>query len=100
MNTPSRYLSESGHLCEVTVPYTPIFQYKTHTGWQQKLMIYYESTHWAVGIDEGPDGNPWYRLYDELREDEYHVPTPHIRLIADEELTPISPNVPPEKKRK
>jgi lipoprotein-anchoring transpeptidase ErfK/SrfK len=98
-NDPVSYLPEHGRLCEVTVPFTPIFQFKSLTGWEQKLMIYYESTHWAVGVDEGPDGKPWYRLYDELREDEYHVPAPHMRLIPDDEIRPISPDIPPEKKR-
>jgi hypothetical protein len=98
LNVTVDRLPESGRLCEVSVPYTPIYQYKTHTGWQRKLMIFYGSTHWAIGVDEGPDGKAWYRLYDELREDEYHVSAPHLRIIADEEFSPISADVPPEEK--
>lgn len=99
LNPTVNYLPTSGRLCEVTVPYTPIYQFKNHTGWQRKLKVYYRSTHWAVGVDEGPDGEPWYRLYDELREDEYHVPAPHMRLIPESEISPISPDIPPEDKR-
>jgi hypothetical protein len=98
-NTPVTTLPKSGQLCEVTVPYTQIYQYSIERGWQQKSRLYYLSTHWGVGVDEGPDGAPWYRLYDELREDEYHVPASHMRLIPDEELAPISPDVPAREKR-
>jgi hypothetical protein len=98
-NTPVNSLPERGQLCEVTVPYTQIYQHSITDGWQPRSRLYYLSTHWGVGVDEGPDGTPWYRLYDELREDEYHVPASHIRLIPDEELSPISPDVPPSKKR-
>jgi hypothetical protein len=98
-NTPVTSLPESGQLCEVTVPYTQIYQYSLEWGWQQKSRLYYLSTHWGVGVDEGPDGTPWYRLYDELREDQYHVPASHMRLIPNEELTPISPDVPAHDKR-
>ncbi len=92
-------ISQNGQLCEVTVPYTQIYQHSDEEGWQPRSRLYYLSTHWAVGVDKGPDGGAWYRLHDELREDEYHVPASHIRLIPDEELSPISPDVPAYKKR-
>ncbi|RPI22054.1 MAG: murein L,D-transpeptidase [Chloroflexota bacterium] len=99
-NQPARSLPTSGHqLCEVTVPFTQIYYYTKEYGWQRQNKLYYETTHWAVGIDEGPDGEAWYRLYDELLEMEYHVPASHMRLISDEEIAPLSPDVPPEQKR-
>lgn len=98
-NTPVEKLPESGQLCEVTVPYTQIYQYSLTDGWQKRSRLYYLSTHWGVGVDDGPDGTPWYRLYDELREDEYHVPASHMRIIPDAELAPISPDVPAHEKR-
>ena len=97
-NTPVTSLPESGQLCEVNVPYTQIYQHSVMDGWQRRSRLYYQSTHWGVGVDEGPDGAPWYRLYDELREDEYHVPASHMRIIPDEEISPISPDVPPSEK--
>jgi hypothetical protein len=85
--------------CEVTVPYTQIYQYSRTYGWEKRIRLYYSSTHWAVGVDEGPDNKPWVRLYDELREDQYHVSAAHVRMISDAEIGPISPEVPPEDKR-
>jgi lipoprotein-anchoring transpeptidase ErfK/SrfK len=100
MNKPAGSLPASGHqLCEVTVPFTQIYRYTSENGWERKNKLYYETTHWAVGIDAGPDGEPWYRLYDELLEMEYHVPANHMRFVPDEEITPLSPDVPPQKKR-
>jgi hypothetical protein len=100
LNQPMVSLPESGHqLCEVTVPYTTIYQFSQGNGWQRKNRLYYETTHWTVGIDEGPDGEAWYRLYDELLEMEYHVPAVHLRPVPDEEITPLSPGVPPHLKR-
>ena len=86
-------------LSEVTVPFTTIYRYSRYQGWEPLNRLYYETTHWVKGIDEGPDGEAWYRLYDEGAEVEYHVPAPHIRLIPDEEISPISPDVPAHKKR-
>jgi len=86
-------------LAEVTVPYTQTMRQIQKTRWEPVYRLYYGSTHWIYGIDPGPDGGPWYRLRDELLEVEYHVPAKELRPIPAAELTPISPEVPPEKKR-
>jgi lipoprotein-anchoring transpeptidase ErfK/SrfK len=99
LNPPVSSLPETGQICEVTVPYTQIYQYNTYSGWLMRSRLYYQSTHWAVSVDEGPDGQPWYRLWDELTREQYHVPALHMRIIPDEEISPISPQVPPEEKR-
>jgi hypothetical protein len=98
-NIPLHNVSKNGQLCEVTVPFTDIYYFNIGDGWQRKNRLYYQTTHWAVGIDEGPDKKSWYRLYDELLEIEYHVPASHLRPIPDEEISPLSPNIPWENKR-
>ncbi len=97
-NPLAEYIPEGGQLAEVTVPYSQALRYSSFAGWQVLYRMYYESVHWVTGIDEGPDGEPWYRLKDELLEIEYHVPALHLRMIPPEELTPISPDVPHHKK--
>jgi hypothetical protein len=100
LNPVASSLPERGYqLCEITVPYTQLFMYSKANGWQGLNRLYYEMVHWAVGIDEGPDGKAWYRLYDEGARLTYHVPAEHLRLIPDEELTPLSPDVPAHHKR-
>ncbi len=98
-NLPVSWVPPQGRLGEITMPFTRSFRYTAHAGWQQLYRLYYQSVHWVTGIDEGPDGQPWYKLEDELLHVEYHVPAEHVRLIEPEELTPISPEVPWEAKR-
>ncbi len=61
--------------------------------WEPVYRLYFESTHWVTGVEQGPDGRPWYRIHDELLEFHYFVPAEHLRLIPDEEFTPISPHL-------
>ncbi len=86
-------------LGEVTVPYLQAQRYTRTYGWVPVYRLYYQSVHWVTGLDEGPDGTPWYRLRDDLLKVEYHVPAAGVRLIPEEELAPLSPDVPWEAKR-
>jgi hypothetical protein len=97
-NDVASKIPEEGQLAEVTVPYTQAMRFNNSSGWDLLYRLYYTSTHWVTGIDEGPDGEAWYRLKDELLEVEYHVPAHHLRLIPPEELSPISPDVPAHRK--
>jgi len=98
-NQPLNSIPENGQLAEVTVPYSQSMRYTAAEGWQPLYRLYYETIHWIIGIDTGPDGQPWYRLLDELLEINYHVPATHLRPIPENEWSPISPEVPFEKKR-
>jgi hypothetical protein len=99
-NQPATSVRETGQLGEITVPYTQAYRLLGDKfGDQLVYRLYYQSVHWVVGIDEGPDGEPWYRLFDELLEVTYNVPVLHVRLIPDEEWAPLSPEIPFEKKR-
>jgi lipoprotein-anchoring transpeptidase ErfK/SrfK len=86
-------------LAELTVPYTQGMRYTKTYGWQPNLRLYYRSVHWIDGIDEGPDGEAWYRIFDELVGVPYHVLAIHLRPIPFEEWAPITPEVPLESKR-
>jgi len=86
-------------LSELTVPYTQAMRHTKTYGWQPNLRLYYQSLHWIEGIDEGPDGEPWYRIFDELVGFPYHVQAVHLRPIPFDEWSPISPDVPVEEKR-
>lgn len=87
-------------LAEVSVPFTQPWRFTKAKGWQAlTFRLYFESVHWIDGLDQGPDGQPWYRIFDELVSVPYHVPAMHLRPIPHEELEPISPQVPFEHKR-
>jgi len=95
---PLRVAPKTGRLGEVTVPFTNSLRL-TQAGWEPLYRLYFQSVHWITGVDVGPDGEPWYRLTDELLRIDYHVPGTHVRPIQAAELSPLSPEVPPEKKR-
>ena len=90
---------DTRHVAEITVPYTQAMRFTRTYGWQPNLRLYYGSVHWITGIDDGPDGEPWYRIFDELVGFPYHVPAIHLRPIPLEEWSSITPDVPLEDKR-
>jgi len=98
-NKPLPIIRENGQLGQVTVPYTQTMRFVQNKGWVPVYRLYYDSVHWIVGLDEGPDGELWYRLMDELLDITYNAPAAHLRPIPDEEFAPISPEVPYGAKR-
>src|SRR6266540_4096095 len=86
-------------LAELTVPYAQAMRFTKTYGWQPNLRLYYGSVHWIAGIDEGPDGEAWYRVFDELVGFPYHVPAIHLRPIPFDEWSPITSDIPSEDKR-
>lgn len=84
---------------ELTAPYSQAMRYTKTYGWQPNLRLHYGSVHWIEGIDEGPDGEPWYRVYDELVGFSCHVKAIHLRPLPFDEWSPITPDVPLEHKR-
>lgn len=99
-NEPLASIAEgTRHVAELTVPYTQAMRYTKTYGWEPNLRLYYASVHWITGIEEGPDGSPWYRVFDELIGFPYHVPAIHMRPIPAAEWSPITPDVPLEEKR-
>ncbi len=98
-NEPLNEIPETGQLAEVTVPYSQSYTHNQYDGWQVEYRLYFETTHWITGVDQGPDGRAWYQLTDELQPWSYWVPADHLRTISDEELAPISPDIPAGEKR-
>lgn len=99
LNPIQEIIPEKGLLAQITVPMIQSMRFSRYTGWAPLYRLYYESQHWITGLDDGPDGQPWYRLMDELLHVEYHVPAATLRPILQEEMTPLSPALPQELKR-
>jgi hypothetical protein len=95
---PLTSIPEAGQLGEIIVPFTRSYRFYRTAGWQPLYRLYYQSIHWIVGIDEGPDGEPWYRLRDTLINILYHVPASTMRPIDASEYTSLAHEVPPEEK--
>lgn len=102
LNDPVAWVSPAGQLAEVTVPYTTAYQFTKWDGWRpwRGSRLYYSSIHWITAVEAGPDSQPWYKVVNELSESEnYLVPASHMRPIDPVEYSPLSPEVPPDKKR-
>jgi hypothetical protein len=82
-----------GQCFQVTVPYTQTMRYSDFDGWTPLYRLYYNSNHWVLDVTEGPDGEPWYIIEDDLLHVEYMAPGKYFRLIPDEEFAPITPEV-------
>ena len=95
-------LTEGLHAAEITVPYSQSYLQRQPGVWTPLYRLYYATAHWVTGVTEGPDGEAWYRIKDEmlmLDSLDYYIPASRVRLIPSEEVTPISPDVSPENKR-
>lgn len=97
-NLPVFDILESGALAELTIPWVSVRE-----GWgfafKPKLRYYYGTTHWVDKIEQDDyDGSYWYRVWDRQIKKYYYLPSYSLRLVPDEELAPLSPNVAPDDK--
>jgi hypothetical protein len=90
---------KEGQLAEVTVPFVQSRRYIAKGNWEPLYRLYYGSVHWVVDVIEGPDGETWYRIKEPWSQLTYDVPGETMRFILDEDLLPISPDVPAQDKR-
>jgi lipoprotein-anchoring transpeptidase ErfK/SrfK len=101
LNAAEEDIPAGGLLTELSVPYSQPYNFTSADGWQanQDFYLYYQSTHWATDVIEGPDGFPWYEITDELWSGfKYYVPAAHLRPLTAAELAPISSDVAPDDK--
>jgi len=99
LNPVLKRIPTGGQLGELTVPFVQS-QRKLRSGaWQPLYRLYYSSVHWITHLEEGPDGRLWYGLTDDRLHVQYYVPARVVRPIRDEELSPISADVPDKEKR-
>jgi lipoprotein-anchoring transpeptidase ErfK/SrfK len=97
LNQPQQ-IPARGALGEISVPYTDAYL-EADPNADFAYRLYYETIHWVMGAVTGIDRNIWYRLLDDKFDRTYYVPAGHIRLLPNEELTPLSQNVADENKR-
>ncbi len=101
MNEPLDSVPAYGVLTEVSVPYSQPYNFTRENGWEPNLdfHLYYQSTHWITDVVEGPDGEPWYQITDELYGAfKYYLPAAHLRPFTPEEVAPLAEDVPADDK--
>jgi hypothetical protein len=89
---------EHGLLAEVTVPYTDAL-WTPGERYHVAYRFYYETTHWIQGLVTGPDGIPYYHIIEDKWDLDYYVPSAHLRVIPEAEVSLLSPEVPSIAKR-
>jgi hypothetical protein len=98
LNEPVREAPPRSLLGEITVPFTDAHE-EPDTGAPVLQRLYFETVHWITESVVGTDGETWYRLLDDKWDLSYYMPGRYMRLVQDEELAPISPEIPDSEKR-
>ena len=92
-------LPEKGQVGEITVPYCDTKK-DPYTYAERGYRIYYGSTHWVKKVVvQREEKSIWYQIYDFHLKRNYYVPSHDMRLVPNEELTTLSPEVPDDQKR-
>lgn len=97
-NEPRSDLPRQGQLAEITVPFS---DGRYHPGEEYAVLyrVYYETTHWVDRLVHDRQGNPWYRVREDRWDLIYYIQAEHARLLAQQDLAPLAPDVPAEAKR-
>jgi hypothetical protein len=98
-NPVNKEILRNGQLGEVTLPYIRSYLLTNSNRWKPVYRLYLGSIYWVTGLDTSPKGEIWYLLTDDLLHVTLGVPARAIRLINQDELLPISPNIPDGDKR-
>ncbi len=98
LNEPAGWVSPSGQVGEVTVPYTDARR-ELAGDTATVYRLYYGTAYWVVSLEKDPQGSSWYGILDDRLKSVYYAQARHIRLIPAQELGPISSDVPPGEKR-
>jgi len=99
LNDPTLDIPSNGVLGEVSVPFTDMFDRPDPTS-PFGYRLYYESVHWiTAAVKNSQDGKIWYQVLDDKWNEKYYAPAEHFRILSDDEISPISRDVPDAQKR-
>jgi hypothetical protein len=94
LQTPVTQLPRKTALGEVTVPFAET-RHDPSIYAKRSYRLYYGTTYWISGIYINNDeGTTWYAVYDKIYNATVHVNATDMRLVPDDELAPLSPDVP------
>ncbi len=94
LQTPVTTLPRPRVLGEVTVPFAETRRY-VHPQADRAYRVYYGTTHWITGVyTYDGDGSAWYQVYDKQIDLTFYVNATEMRLVPDDELAALSPDVP------
>lgn len=95
---PTFTIRDKGQLGEITVPFVDV-KLEPYVLARRGYRLYYGSTHWVRRyVVTREEKSLWYEIYDSQLRKYFYVPMHKMRLVPDEELTPLSPEVPNQEK--
>jgi len=92
-NKPMFDIRVEGQVGEITVPFSQVRAQPDvrYNG----IRMYYQTTHWVKNtVVNREQKSIWYEIYDFHLRRSFYVPTYDLRIIPDDELAPLSPDVP------
>ncbi len=93
-NKPVYQVPEAGQLGEITVPISET-RLAPYTYANNGYRLYYGTTHWVMKVIVTRDEKSiWYEIYDRELQKSFYVPHYNMRIIPNEELSLLSPDVP------
>jgi lipoprotein-anchoring transpeptidase ErfK/SrfK len=98
LNTPRTDIPLTGLLAEISVPFTDAYEAPDATS-KVAYRMYYESTHWVKFVTTGKDRQVWAQVRDDKFDKLYYARAEHLRIMTEEELAPLSPDVPNANKK-
>jgi L,D-transpeptidase-like protein len=95
---PAFNIPAEGQLGEITVPYSD--SRTSPSMWAERgYRVYFGTTHWVTGMSINRyEKGIWYEIYDSELRASFHIASSDLRLVPDDELTLLSPDVPEERK--
>ena len=95
---PMFTIPDKGQLGEITVPFVDV-KLEPYVYAKRGYRLYYGSTHWVKRyVVTREEKSLWYQIYDFHLRKNFFVPMHNMRLVPNDELTPLSPEVPNEEK--
>jgi lipoprotein-anchoring transpeptidase ErfK/SrfK len=91
-------IPDKGQVGEITVPFTDTKR-DPYVYAERSYRIFYGSTHWVTRvIVQRDEKSIWYEIYDFYLKENRYVSAHDMRLVPNDELTTLSPDVPDEEK--
>jgi lipoprotein-anchoring transpeptidase ErfK/SrfK len=92
-NKPLLDIRAEGQVGEITVPFS-LARREPNVLFNGRR-LYYQTTHWVKRtVVSRAQKSIWYEIYDFHERRSYYVPTYDMRILPDDELAPLSPDVP------
>ncbi len=95
---PNFDIPAAGQLGEITVPLSDTRLSPSmwaETGYR----TYFATTHWVTGVSVNRyEKGVWYEIYDSHLQESLYISASDMRLVPDDELSPLSPDVSEDRK--